>query len=72
MIGGMQTDAYTKTVLTIIAAGVLFIAFRDVPVISNAQAQEVRPLRKPSMDVNIVSVAGQPIGNGVPVMVMNR
>lgn len=69
----MQTDTYTKTVLTIIAAGVLFIAFRDVPIISNAQAQETRQVRSaPTTNVNIVSVAGQPIGNGVPVMVMNR
>jgi len=63
----MQTDAYTKTVLAIIAAGVLFIAFRDVPVISNAQAQNaVQPT-----DVNVFSIGGVPVikGSSLPVVV---
>lgn len=71
----MQTDTYTKTILTIIAAGVLFIAFRDVPVIGNAQAQDAT---KP-IDVNIVSVQGRTLnlqmgtsGTSVPVHISNK
>lgn len=72
----MQTDNYTKTVLTIIAAGVLFIAFRDVPVIGNAQAQDLTKM----IDVNIMAVAGvqvndpqkSPLVFSLPVRVVNK
>jgi len=58
----MQTDTYIKTVLTIIAAGVLFIAFRDVPVIGNAQAQDLTKM----IDVNIVAINGRQVSNYNP------
>jgi len=72
----MQTDTYTKTVLTEIAAGVLFIAFRDVPVIGNAQAQDLTKI----IDVNIKAVAGHQVNDpdksalvfALPVRVINK
>ena len=56
----MKTDAYTKIVLTIIAAALVGHLFRETPVIPAAQAQEdaVR-----IQQVDLVSVNGVPLSN---------
>jgi hypothetical protein len=50
----MKTDLYTKSVLTIIAACLLSIAFRDVPLVSTAHAQSPQG----PLDVNIAEIGG--------------
>ncbi len=66
----MQSDTYTKTVLTIIAAAVVLIALKDTPILSTANAQNsnadlsdyIQRLQKASasnaLNVNIVAIAG--------------
>ncbi len=58
----MKTDAYTKSVLTVIAFCLLYFVARDASVIPDAHANAV-------VDVNIVKVAGSTINTyeGVPV-----
>ena len=51
----MKTDLYTKTILTIIAICLLFIAGKDAVVPAYAE-------RKDIIDVNIVAVSGNRIG----------
>jgi hypothetical protein len=51
----MKTDLYTKTILTIIAVCLLFIAGRDMVVLAYADRNDV-------VDVNIVAVSGNRIG----------
>jgi len=62
----MKTDLYTKTILTIIAICLLFIAGRDMVVLAYAD-------RKDIVDVNIVAVSGNRIGvydKALPVKVV--
>ena len=56
----MKTDAYTKIVLTIIAAALVMNLFKDSPLISTVHAQEdsVR-IQK----VDLVSVNGMSLSN---------
>ena len=56
----MKTDAYTKIVLTLIAAALIGQLFKEAPVISTARAQEdaVR-IQK----VDLVSVNGMSLSN---------
>jgi hypothetical protein len=56
----MKTDAYTKIVLTIIAAALGGHLFKEAPVSSSAPAQE-GPMR--SQQVDLVSVNGVPLSN---------
>lgn len=58
----MQTDVYTKSVLTVIAGCLLYFVARDTSVIPDAHANAI-------VDVNIVKVAGSTISSheGVPV-----
>ena len=51
----MKTDIYTKCVLTVIACCLLYFVARDTSVIQDAHAKSV-------MDVNIVQLAGDPVG----------
>ena len=44
----MKADLYTKSVLTVIAVALCAIAFQNVKVISEAQAQDVWPTATPS------------------------
>ena len=44
----MKLDLYTKSVLTVIAVALCAIAFQNVKVISEAQAQDVWPTATPS------------------------
>lgn len=58
----MKTDAYTKSVLTVIACCLLYFVARDASLVGDAHANAV-------IDVNIVKVAGNTIStfDGVPV-----
>jgi hypothetical protein len=58
----MKTDAYTKSVLTVIACCLLYFVAKDISVIPDAHANAV-------VDINIVKVAGSTISlyEGVPV-----
>jgi hypothetical protein len=55
----MKIDAYTKTVLTIIAAALVGHLFKDSPVISTAHAQEgaVRIQKVDLVSVNGVAIS---------------
>lgn len=55
----MNTDLYTKSVLTVIAGCLLYIATKDVQVIELAHAQNKGPVA-----VNIVGVGGNAFGLG--------
>ena len=57
----MKTDLYTKTILTIIAICLLYIAGRDMVVPAYAD-------RKDIIDVNITKIDGQYLGR-VPLPV---
>ena len=57
----MKTDLYTKTVLTIIAVCLLYIAGKDAVVPAYAERKEI-------IDVNIARVDGQFLGR-VPLPV---
>jgi hypothetical protein len=62
----MKTDLYTKTILTIIAICLLFIAGKDMVVPAYADKKEI-------IDVNIVAVSGNRIGvydKALPVKVV--
>jgi hypothetical protein len=56
----MKIDAYTKIVLTLIAAALIAHLFKDAPVISMAHAQEA-PVRIQKVD--LVSVNGVAISD---------
>jgi hypothetical protein len=58
----MKTDLYTKFVLTIIAAGLLGLVFRDVPTVTTAYAETAT---EPPIHVIIDGVQGGalPVGN---------
>jgi hypothetical protein len=47
----MKIDAYTKTILTIIALGLMWLCVRDTPLLSHAQAQA------PVQEVKIVGIS---------------
>lgn len=53
----MTIDKYTKAVLTVIAVALVGLLFKDVPVVSTAQAQFGSQIT----DVNIVQIAGDDI-----------
>jgi len=57
----MKTDLYTKTILTIIATCLLYIAGKDVVVPAYADRKEI-------IDVNIAKIDGQYLGR-VPLSV---
>ena len=57
----MKTDLYTKTILTIIAICLLFIAGRDMVVPAYADKKEI-------IDVNIAKIDGRYLGR-VPLLV---
>jgi hypothetical protein len=62
----MKTDLYTKTILTIIAICLLFIAGKDMVVPAYADRKEI-------IDVNIVAISGNRIGvydKALPVKVV--
>ena len=64
----MKTDLYTKTILTIIAICLLYIAGRDMVVPAYAERKEI-------IDVNIVAVSGNRIGvydKALPVRVVQE
>ncbi len=48
----MKTDLYTKVVLTIIAACLLGLVFRDVPTITTAYAETATQLSVPQRSPN--------------------
>jgi len=52
----MKVDVYTKIILTIIAACLVFIVIRDIHYTSEAQAQTSTYLGKPVMNVQIVGI----------------
>ena len=61
-----MVDRYAKTVLTVIAACLVWIVARDLEVVGIAQAQSEK------VDVNIVEISGKRIGRGgIPVEVKN-
>lgn len=55
----MKIDIFTKAVLSVIAVSLASIAFRDVPVISTAQAQ-INDRGDNVMKVQIVSIDESP------------
>ena len=57
----MKTDPYTKTILTIIAAALVLIAFKDAPISQSAYAQDAKDV-KGATPVNIVAIDGVPFG----------
>ena len=59
----MQTDRYTRVVLTIIAAALVWICLRDTATPAFAQSGPI--------DVNITAVSGRPIRGELPVRVRN-
>ena len=64
----MKTDLYTKTILTIIAICLLFIAGKDMVAPAYADKKEI-------IDVNIVAVSGNRIGvydKALPVKVVQE
>lgn len=72
----MNIDAYTKIVLTVIAACLAWMVARDITLVPSAQAQATAAVT----DVNIVQIAGSAIsapGNSryeasLPVTVLEK
>ena len=56
----MKLDLYTKVVLTIIAACLVSLVFRDQPLVATANAQALTGDK--TVNVNIVAVEGHPVG----------
>lgn len=54
----MQIDIYTKVVLTVIAASLVGLLLKDVPLVTTADAQAVPDVQP--MAVNIVQIDGKP------------
>jgi len=72
----MKPDIYTKVVLTIIAACLFIIAFRDISIIPDAKAQSYQG----PVEVDVVSIGGNKLpkplttlsnGPSIPVEVTN-
>lgn len=71
----MNIDAYTKAVLTVIAACLVWIVLKDANIVTPAHAQTVATVT----DVNIVQIGGSPVAAPaddrsiatLPVRVMN-
>lgn len=71
----MNIDAYTKIVLTVIAACLVWIVAKDVTIVAPARAQATATVT----DVNIVQIGGSPVAvpaddryvATLPVRVMN-
>ena len=55
-----KTDAYTKTILTVIAACLIALVFRDIPITSTAHAQSSGGV----VPVDIVAINGSPFRVG--------
>lgn len=53
----MQIDAYTRIVLTVIAACLVYLVAKDLSLVPDARAQESAPVTA----VNIVEIAGSPV-----------
>lgn len=53
----MQIDAYTRIVLTVIAACLVYMVAKDVSLVPDARAQETAPVTA----VNIVEIGGAPV-----------
>ena len=67
--GSMKIDLYTKLILTVIAASLLCLVFRNGEIVSSAHAQGAPDKIMP---VNIAQVNGRPfVTLGVPVQVVN-
>lgn len=60
----MQSDLYTKAVLTVIASCLVYFVVQDVVPIKDAHAQSG------VIDVNIAKVGGSPPYAGVPVKIV--
>ena len=56
----MKIDLYTKVILTTIALSLLSIVFRDVPIISSAQAAPAVDRGDQVVKVQIVSIDESP------------
>lgn len=55
--GMMQIDVYTRIVLTVIAACLVYLVAKDLSLVPDARAQESAPVTA----VNIVEIAGSPV-----------
>jgi len=53
----MQIDAYTRIVLTVIAACLVYMVGKDLTLVPEARAQEGAPVTA----VNIVEIGGAPV-----------
>ena len=53
----MQIDAYTRIVLTVIAASLVYMVAKDLALVPDAHAQEGAPVTA----VNIVEIGGAPV-----------
>ena len=69
----MKTDLYTKIVLTVIAACLLCLIFRDQPLIATARAQtaETAPMKVDVVAVNGSPLTGSTYSGTLPVRVIN-
>jgi len=65
----MKTDVYTKIVLTVIAVALVVLVFQNtnLNLVQSVYAENRASVSLPSntMDVNIVSVNGEPVQDGV-------
>lgn len=50
----MKTDLYTKTILTIIAIALLFIAFKNDVIISSANAENIKFTKQTNEPVHVI------------------
>ena len=58
----MQIDAYTRIVLTVIAACLVYMVGKDLNLVPEARAQEGAPVTA----VNIVEIGGAPVPAPAP------
>ena len=68
----MKIDLYTKIVLTVIAACLLCLVFRDQPLLATARAQTTNtvPMKVDVVAVNGNHVTGNGSGASLPVRVV--
>ncbi len=69
----MKVDLFTKCVLTVIAACLVFICARDVSLVSSASAQILGPAapRYDTFGRLMVSIEAPKMGSGIEVYVVN-
>ena len=69
----MKIDLYTKIVLTVIAACLLCLVFRDQPLVATAHAQtaEIAPMKVDVVAVNGTPLTGNSYSGTLPVRVTN-